>query len=59
MAVLAQNVERVKRLFVKTVELLADHKWDETIKTNQVYPYTVKSWVIRGLTLNWGIQLNF
>ena len=36
MAVLAKNVERVKQLFLKTVELLADHKWDETIKTNQV-----------------------
>jgi hypothetical protein len=44
MAVLAQNVDNVKKLFLKTVELLAEEKWDETIRTNQVGPTRFFHW---------------
>ena len=36
LAVLAQNVDNVKKLFMKTIELIHDEKWDETIQANQV-----------------------
>ncbi len=36
LAVLAQNVDNVKKLFMKAIELINDEKWDETIQANQV-----------------------
>ena len=36
LAVLAQNVDNVKKLFMKTIELINDEKWYETIQANQV-----------------------